>query len=196
MKLIQCVALLFVWMPYGRMMVLELAAVSKSYGVNNGGGWGDWHPATNCPDGMKAVGFYLKVQDMQDSGDDTALNGIRLVCADLNSYAQKEIEAYSERCVFYYCNLGYIIHFILFYADGVTGGWKSSVLRLVTWLPSDWNLSLLWVEAKTIRPPTTCISSAVTRATLPSSPPTGAAGVTGATGVAAARMESALSPPE
>ena len=147
MKLIQCVALLFVWMPYGRMMVLELAAVSKSYGVNNGGGWGDWHPATNCPDGMKAVGFYLKVQDMQDSGDDTALNGIRLVCADLNSYAQKEIEAYSERCVFYYCNLGYIIHFILFYfmQMGWLGGekvlsyaWLPDCLPIEIWVCFEW----------------------------------------------------------
>ena len=49
--------------------------------MTNGGQWGQWaDQPVSCPDGMKAVGFALKVEPKQ-IGDDTALNSIRIICA-------------------------------------------------------------------------------------------------------------------
>lgn len=43
--------------------------------------WGDWGNAEYCPQGERAIGFKLKTEGPQGSGDDTALNGIALKCS-------------------------------------------------------------------------------------------------------------------
>uniref|UniRef100_A0A3P9N8S5 Vitelline membrane outer layer 1 homolog n=2 Tax=Poecilia reticulata TaxID=8081 RepID=A0A3P9N8S5_POERE len=49
--------------------------------VNNGERFGDWTWPEMCPDNFFAVGFSVRVETDQYGGDDTALNGIRLICS-------------------------------------------------------------------------------------------------------------------
>lgn len=50
--------------------------------VTNGGPWGDWRFLDSCPEDSQAVGYELKVE--RAVADDTALNGVRLLCVYLN----------------------------------------------------------------------------------------------------------------
>ncbi|XP_052083798.1 vitelline membrane outer layer protein 1-like [Mytilus californianus] len=55
--------------------------VVKALRSNNGGVWGDWHEPRFCPSGQYAVGYSLRIEGKQGSrGDDTSLNGIKLLC--------------------------------------------------------------------------------------------------------------------
>ncbi|XP_068558265.1 vitelline membrane outer layer protein 1 homolog [Cebidichthys violaceus] len=49
--------------------------------VSNGEKFGNWTWPEMCPDEFFAVGFSLRVESNQYVADDTALNGIRLICA-------------------------------------------------------------------------------------------------------------------
>jgi hypothetical protein len=48
----------------------------------DGGPWGEWGPWQHCPSNSYADAFRIRVQPPQGSGDDTALNGIQLLCRD------------------------------------------------------------------------------------------------------------------
>lgn len=52
----------------------------STIGVSNGGIWGSWESSRMCPSGFRAYGFSLRVERPLGNGDDTALNGIRLLC--------------------------------------------------------------------------------------------------------------------
>ncbi|XP_058504162.1 vitelline membrane outer layer protein 1 homolog [Solea solea] len=49
--------------------------------VNNGEKFGNWTWPEMCPENFFAVGFSLRVESKQYGSDDTALNGVRLICS-------------------------------------------------------------------------------------------------------------------
>ena len=58
--------------------------VLKSPLVTN---WGQWTTWSNCSSNQFVIGMQLKVEgDKGTFGDDTALNGIRLICAPIGRY--------------------------------------------------------------------------------------------------------------
>ncbi|XP_049631575.1 LOW QUALITY PROTEIN: vitelline membrane outer layer protein 1 homolog [Suncus etruscus] len=83
--------LLLLWATCCESAEVKSKAKEKKYDptiieVNNGGPWGDWAWPDMCPDGFFAGGFSLKVEPSKGiTGDDTALNGIRLHCTKGNA---------------------------------------------------------------------------------------------------------------
>ena len=60
--------------------------------------WGEWGPESFCPDNSWAQGFKLKVEsDQGDFGDDTALNGVKLLCYDsAGAFVGEAASAYEQ----------------------------------------------------------------------------------------------------
>ncbi|XP_071162937.1 vitelline membrane outer layer protein 1-like [Mytilus edulis] len=54
--------------------------VVKVLQIDNGDDWGTWNPPQYCADGHFAMGYNMKIEVPQGSGDDTALNSILLKC--------------------------------------------------------------------------------------------------------------------
>ncbi|XP_040202848.1 vitelline membrane outer layer protein 1 homolog [Rana temporaria] len=71
------------------LVILSLLQVTltceETIYVDNGAKWGDWGDTEMCPVGTSARAFELSVEPSQGHGDDTALNGIRLLCAEPGS---------------------------------------------------------------------------------------------------------------
>ncbi|CAF1074687.1 unnamed protein product [Brachionus calyciflorus] len=56
-----------------------ISSVNNPYGVN----WGVWGPAEECDQNDYVIGFRTKLHPKQSSGiDDTALNGVELICSN------------------------------------------------------------------------------------------------------------------
>ncbi|XP_069805712.1 vitelline membrane outer layer protein 1 homolog [Dendropsophus ebraccatus] len=68
------------------LLIQGTLTYGKRIMVNNGGYWGDWGILEECPPETSARGFSLKVErPLGSSGDDTALNTIKLHCATKGS---------------------------------------------------------------------------------------------------------------
>ncbi|XP_063319789.1 vitelline membrane outer layer protein 1-like [Pelmatolapia mariae] len=82
--------------------------------------WGDWGATEMCPVGSYAVGFSIKVEGSQGSGDDTAVNGIRLYCLDPSNKRQTTYESnllllfsWGDWTAVKSCESGYLASFML-----------------------------------------------------------------------------------
>ncbi|KAL2084427.1 hypothetical protein ACEWY4_019945 [Coilia grayii] len=86
--------------------------------VQNGEQFGNWTWPEMCPPDYFAVGFSLRVESMQYGLDDTALNGIRLICSksDDRSFlytVESHTGYFGEWTDVQYCPKGHLISFQL-----------------------------------------------------------------------------------
>uniref|UniRef100_UPI00358E9E83 vitelline membrane outer layer protein 1-like n=1 Tax=Myxine glutinosa TaxID=7769 RepID=UPI00358E9E83 len=83
--------------------------------VINGGEWGTWRSDDMCPIGTYAKGFMLKVEQYQSAGDDSALNGITLICTSEDNQAFFNIMSASGQWGCWtqpqWCPSGYLLAF-------------------------------------------------------------------------------------
>lgn len=73
---------------------LAVKLCSRSYKADDytsidEGPWGEWLDARNGPNGYFACGIQLRHQDYQGSGDDTAINAIRIIYCQYNNWEMK-----------------------------------------------------------------------------------------------------------
>ncbi|XP_067279603.1 vitelline membrane outer layer protein 1 homolog [Pseudorasbora parva] len=118
-------------MHHFSIMLSLLAIIGQHVGVQtrdfsswllvlNGGPWGDWRSTNLCPDGTYAIGFNLRVEQPVGDGDDTALNGIRLLCADRSKGVLRDLFPTESHSGFWgdwtrdkFCPSGYLTAFQL-----------------------------------------------------------------------------------
>ena len=63
------------------MMLLCKNGEYISASTNTPDYWGRWKSVRTCPPGEAVMGIKTRIERMRGSGDDTALNGVRLYCA-------------------------------------------------------------------------------------------------------------------
>ncbi|XP_046893223.1 vitelline membrane outer layer protein 1 homolog [Hypomesus transpacificus] len=100
------------------LATLSLGLSGSVLTVPNGQQWGEWKSTEYCPAQFYAVGFSLRVEGTQGLGDDTALNGIRLICAkdgDMSTLPTVESHAgfWGDWSSPRYCSGGTLISFQL-----------------------------------------------------------------------------------
>ncbi|XP_075703417.1 vitelline membrane outer layer protein 1-like [Rhinoderma darwinii] len=102
------------------VFVLIQATLTSSWfiSVGNGGLWGYWGTVETCTSGSSARGFSLKVERFQGSGDDTALNGIKLYCCQPGSRTPintitSTVSEWGDWTNIYWCPNGNLINFSL-----------------------------------------------------------------------------------
>uniref|UniRef100_A0A3P9IX85 Vitelline membrane outer layer 1 homolog a n=1 Tax=Oryzias latipes TaxID=8090 RepID=A0A3P9IX85_ORYLA len=105
---------------------------SYNLAVPYGNQWGDWGEQDMCPEGFYAAGFSLKVEQPQGSGDDTALNGIRLYCVNPQNKQQQVIREsavgrWGEWTAVKMCETGYLASYMLRVEPPQGGGDDTSV---------------------------------------------------------------------
>ncbi|KAM4567910.1 vitelline membrane outer layer protein 1 homolog isoform 1-T1 [Fundulus diaphanus] len=84
--------------------------------VSNGEQFGNWTWPEMCPDNFFAVGFSVRVESNQYGDDDTALNGIRLICSQDESrdylyYVESHTGHFGEWSHPQYCPSGVLTSF-------------------------------------------------------------------------------------
>ncbi|RVE60970.1 hypothetical protein OJAV_G00165920 [Oryzias javanicus] len=94
--------------------------------------WGDWGIKEMCPTGFYASGFSIRVERSQGSGDDTALNGIRLLCVDPQNHRDKftiqsTVGRWGEWTDMKRCETGYLASYMLRVEPPQGGGDDTSV---------------------------------------------------------------------
>lgn len=53
---------------------------NKTWYKSGEGAWGEWTPTEYCPTGYRITGIKTQIESNQGGGDDTALNGVQLIC--------------------------------------------------------------------------------------------------------------------
>lgn len=78
------------------LMAFGAARAQVPEDTSEQGAWGTWGKAAYCPDGQYVWGFRLKSEPYQGSGDDSALNAVRLICKSGASGAVTYIQSDNE----------------------------------------------------------------------------------------------------
>ncbi|KAJ3597731.1 hypothetical protein NHX12_001248 [Muraenolepis orangiensis] len=91
---------------------------SSVINVTNGEQFGRWTWPEMCPDTYFAVGFSIRVESNQYGLDDTALNGVRLICARGGDRSflysiESDVGFYGQWSQVQYCPQGVLVSFQL-----------------------------------------------------------------------------------
>ncbi|XP_075061814.1 vitelline membrane outer layer protein 1 homolog [Mixophyes fleayi] len=101
------------------VLILQTTQISALIiSVDNGANWGKWGEMEKCPHGSVTKGFSLKVQPPQGTGDDTAVNGVRLHCVrckhpNNETTITSDVAPWGNWTEPQWCNFGVLSKFIM-----------------------------------------------------------------------------------